>query len=65
MFGLVIGFLDHLYTPLGSKSNYGATANLRNSQITTAPAKHFPACYVFSRSLQTASDNADSSSFTR
>jgi hypothetical protein len=33
--------------PLGTTSNYSAIANLHNSQITTAPAKLFPACYVF------------------
>jgi hypothetical protein len=32
---------DHLHTPLGTKSNYSATANLHNSQINTAPAKPF------------------------
>jgi hypothetical protein len=31
-----------VYTPLGTTSNYSATANLQNSQITTAPAKPFP-----------------------
>jgi hypothetical protein len=36
-------------------SNYSATANLHNSQITTATAKPFPACCVFtSRSLAKA-----------
>jgi hypothetical protein len=55
-FGLDIGFIDHLYTRLGTTSNYSATANLHNSQITSAPAKPFPACCVFtSRSLVTAS----------
>jgi hypothetical protein len=35
---------------------------LNNLQITTAPAKSFPACYVFtSRSLGMASNNGDSS----
>jgi hypothetical protein len=33
------GFIDHLYTLLGIISNYSATANLHNSQITTAPTK--------------------------
>jgi hypothetical protein len=40
-FGLVIRFIGHLYTRLGTTSNYSATANLHNSQITTAPAKPF------------------------
>jgi hypothetical protein len=39
-FGLDIGFIDHLYTQLGTTSNYIAIANLHNSQITTA--KSFP-----------------------
>jgi hypothetical protein len=44
--GVWIGELDlltHLYTPLGSTSNYGATGNLHTLQITAAPAMHFPA----------------------
>jgi hypothetical protein len=58
----VNGFIDHLYTPLGTTSNYSATANLHNSQITTAPAKPFLSCCVFiSRSLTTASNSGDSS----
>jgi hypothetical protein len=40
-FDKVNGFINHLYTPLGTKSTYIATANLHNSQITTAPAKPF------------------------
>jgi hypothetical protein len=56
------GFIDHLYTQLGNTSHYSATANLHNSQITTAPAKPFPVCYVFtSRSLATASNSGNSS----
>jgi hypothetical protein len=35
-FGLGIGFIDHLYTQLGTTSNYSAIANLHTSQITTA-----------------------------
>jgi hypothetical protein len=38
---MVNGFTKHLYTRLGSTSNYSATADLHNSQITTAPAKPF------------------------
>jgi hypothetical protein len=61
-FGLVIGLIDHLYTHLGTTSNYSAIANLHNSQITTVLAKSFPACSVFtSRSLVTASNSGDSS----
>jgi hypothetical protein len=40
-------FIAHLCTRLVSTSNYSATANLHNSQITTAPAKLFPAYCVF------------------
>jgi hypothetical protein len=58
----VNGFIDHLYTRLGTTSNYSATSYLHNSQITTAPAKPFPACCVIiSRSLATASNSGDSS----
>jgi hypothetical protein len=58
----VTRFTDHVHTRLGTTSNYSATANLHNSQITTAPAKPFPACCVFtSSSLATASNSGDSS----
>jgi hypothetical protein len=30
-FGLDIGFIDHLYTRLGTTCNYSAAANLHNS----------------------------------
>jgi hypothetical protein len=40
-FGLDVGFTDHLYTRLGTTSNYSATANLHNSQITTALSEFF------------------------
>jgi hypothetical protein len=36
-----IGFIDHLYTPVATTSNYSALANLHTLQITTAPAKPF------------------------
>jgi hypothetical protein len=39
MDGVWIGFIDHLYTPLGTTSNYSATANLHTLQITAARAK--------------------------
>jgi hypothetical protein len=58
----VNGFIDHLYTPFGTSSNYSATANLHNPQITTASANPFPACcVVIIRSLATASNSRDSS----
>jgi hypothetical protein len=58
--------LDSLttYTPLGTTSNYSATANLHNLQITTARSKTFPACFVLtSLSLAAASYSGDSSAF--
>jgi hypothetical protein len=64
-FELDIGFIDHLYTRLGTTSNYSAADNLHNSQTTTAHAKPFPACCVFtSRSLATASNSGNSSAST-
>jgi hypothetical protein len=55
-------FIDHLYTPLGTTSTYYAIADSHTLKITTAPAKHFPACCVFtSHSLATASNSGDSS----
>jgi hypothetical protein len=35
------GFIDYLYTPLGTTSNYSAIADLHTLQITAAPAKPF------------------------
>jgi hypothetical protein len=43
-FDLVNGFIDHLDTRINTTSNYSATIILHNLQITTAPAKPFPAC---------------------
>jgi hypothetical protein len=55
-------FIDRLYAPLGTTSNYSDTAKFYNSQITTPPAKPFPACSVFtSRSLAAASNSEESS----
>jgi hypothetical protein len=39
--GLVNEFTDHSYTRLETTSSYSAIANLRNSQIATAPATPF------------------------
>jgi hypothetical protein len=36
----IVGFIDHLYTPLGT-STYSAIADLHTLQITAAPAKPF------------------------
>jgi hypothetical protein len=62
-FGLHMGFIDHhLYTRLGTTSNYGAIANLHNSQIITAPAMSFPErCVFIGCFLATASKSGDSS----
>jgi hypothetical protein len=61
-FGFHIGFIDHFSIQLVITLNYSTTANLHNSQTTTAPAKSFPACSVFSsRSQATASNSGDSS----
>jgi hypothetical protein len=46
-FGLHIGFIDHFKTRLGTASNYSATAYFHSLQITTAPAKSFPACCLY------------------
>jgi hypothetical protein len=52
----------HLYTRLRTTSSYSAVADLHTLQITTAPAKPFPACCVFnSHSLATASNSGDPS----
>jgi hypothetical protein len=53
----------NLLTPLVT-TNYIATANLHNSQFTTAHAKPFPAYCIFTcRPLATASNSGDSSAF--
>jgi hypothetical protein len=60
--GLEIGFIDQFNTWLVTTLNYSAIADLYTSQITTAHAKSFPACRVFtSRSLVTAYNSGDSS----
>jgi hypothetical protein len=60
-FGLDIGFIDHMYTPPRTTSNYSAIDNLHNSQITTAPAKPFPVCWCLTSCSLTASNSGDSS----
>jgi hypothetical protein len=40
-YGLMNGFIDNLYIPLGTTSNYIAIADLHTLQITTAAAKFF------------------------
>jgi hypothetical protein len=39
--------IGHLYTPLGTTSNYSTTANLHTLQITAVNTKSPPACRVF------------------
>jgi hypothetical protein len=59
----MVWILD-LLTPFRTTSDYSATADLHNSQITTASAKLFLARYVLtSHSLATASNIGDSSAF--
>jgi hypothetical protein len=60
-FGVDIAFIDHLYTRLGTTSNYSAAANLHSSQITRAPAKPFPAFCAFNRRPLVTASNRDSS----
>jgi hypothetical protein len=61
-YGLVIGFIDHLCTPLGSTSNYSAIADFHTLQVTAANTKSSPARSVFNRHfLVTASNSGDSS----
>jgi hypothetical protein len=61
----VLDWILHLltiYTQLVNVSNYSTIVNIHNSQITTAPAKLFQACCVFtSRSLAAAFISGDSS----
>jgi hypothetical protein len=58
-YGFTIGFSNHLYTPLGSTSNYSAIVNLHTSQITTTHAKSLAACVLNNRSPSTASKSRD------
>jgi hypothetical protein len=37
-----IRFIDHLYTPLGTTSNYSAVADLHTLYISAAAAKSYP-----------------------
>jgi hypothetical protein len=59
-FGLVTGFIEHLYTQLITASNYGAIADLQTLQITRAHAKPYQSAFT-SRFLVTDLNNADSS----
>jgi hypothetical protein len=56
------GFIDHLYIPLGTTSNYSAIADLHALQITATNTKHSPARSAFSsRFLVTDVNSGDSS----
>jgi hypothetical protein len=61
-FGLVNGFIYHLYTHDSElQSITGTIAKLHNSQITTAPGKAFqPAISYTNNSLAMASNSGDS-----
>jgi hypothetical protein len=60
-YGLMNGFTDHLYTSLGTTSNYSTVANLHNLQIINAPAKLFSSLLCLHQlSLETASNSGDS-----
>jgi hypothetical protein len=59
---LAVGFIGHFITQLAMTLNFSAIPNLHALQITTAHAKSFPICCVFtSCSLVTASNNRDCS----
>lgn len=61
-YGLVIGFMVHLYTPLGT--TVITALSLLSTVHKSLHAKSSPACSVFnSRSLATASNCGDSSAF--
>jgi hypothetical protein len=40
-FKLDVGFVEHIYTQLGTTSNYSIITDLPTLKITTAPAKPF------------------------
>jgi hypothetical protein len=48
----IIGFIDHLYTPLRTTSNCSAIANISTLQNTSAPAKPSPVCYALTRKFE-------------
>jgi hypothetical protein len=59
-FGFDIGFTDHLQVT--TTNNRNIIADFHTLQITTAHAKHFPACSIFTRCfLVTVSNNGYSS----
>jgi hypothetical protein len=60
-FVLVNGFIDHLYTWLGTTSSYSVIANLYTLQMTTTQAKHQSFIAFLSHCLITAFNGRDSS----
>jgi hypothetical protein len=56
---------DHLYTSLGTANNYSPIADIHTLQITTAPAKNFPACCVLTSRFLATACNSEVSSATR
>jgi hypothetical protein len=60
-YGLVNGFIDYLYTALGTTRNYSTIVNLHSSKITTASATPSPACCLQQPFPATASNSGDSS----
>jgi hypothetical protein len=61
-FGLVNGFIDHLYTPIENTNNYSAIAISTINKSPQHSLSLFPACLVFiSNSLAKASNSEESS----
>jgi hypothetical protein len=57
--------LTHLYTPLGTTSNYSAIANLHTLQITTAPVKPFSSLLYLQQLFPSNGFNSGHSSASR
>lgn len=62
MYVVIRVFLLHLYTWLGTASNYSGNLDLYNSKLTTEYPKHFPTCCVFSSHYLTLASNSGYSS---
>jgi hypothetical protein len=56
------GFINHLYTPLGTTSTYSAITDLHNLQITIAPATPLSGLLCIHQPFPAMASN---SSFTR
>jgi hypothetical protein len=56
------GFIGHFNTRLVKTLNYSAIADLHTLQITTAHAKSFPVCSVFTRRFPVTASNSGHSS---